>query len=691
MQIETAPRPTNGLAVSLNGHDSPLAGVGEGRRRVIVERITPQIDGGRYAVKRVTGEPLRVEADIFADGHDVLAACVRVRRLGAERWDEAPMSALLNDRWAGELVAGGMGAYEYTVLAWVDRFMSWSRDLAKRITAGQDITVDLLIGAALVDEAAEAADAARADQAITLRTYASALRANDASSGRQATSPELAELMAAYLPRRYATSSEPLPLNVDRERARYSTWYELFPRSASPVPGQHGTFKDVQARLPYVAELGFDVLYLTPIHPIGRLFRKGKDNSPTAQPGEPGSPYAIGSEEGGHKSVHPELGTLEDFRELVRAARDYGIEIALDNAFQCAPDHPYVKEHPEWFRARPDGTIQYAENPPKKYQDIYPFDFETRDWQALWLELKSYFDFWIEQGVKIFRVDNPHTKSFRFWEWCIGAVKREHPEVIFLAEAFTRPKVMYNLAKLGFNQSYTYFTWRTERWDLTEYMTELTQGEARDFFRPNFWPNTHDILTPQFYPGQRATFLARLALAATLTASYGIYGPAYELMLHQPVAGREEYIDNEKYELRHWDLDQPGSLRYFIARVNQIRRENPALQSNESLRFHRVNNNYQPNDQLIAYSKVSPDGANIILTIVNLDPYATQFGWVELPLAELGLDPNQPYQAHDLISNMRYSWSGAHNYVELNPYTMPVHIFVLRRRVRGEHGFEYYA
>ena len=690
MQIETAAaRPTNGLAASPNGYNSPLAEIGEGRRRVIVERVTPQIDGGRYAVKRITGEPIQVEADIFADGHDALAACVRVRRLGAERWDEAPMRALVNDRWAGALVAGGMGTYEYIVLAWVDHFMSWSRDLAKRITAGQDITVDLQIGAALIDEAAEAAG--QIEPADALRSYASALRANDPSSGAQATSPELAELMADHLPRRYATSSEPLPLSVDRERARYSTWYELFPRSTSAVPGQHGTFKDVQARLPYVAELGFDVLYLTPIHPIGRLFRKGKDNRPSAQPGEPGSPYAIGSDEGGHKSLHPELGTLEDFRELVRAARDYGMEIALDNAFQCAPDHPYVTDHPEWFRARPDGTIQYAENPPKKYQDIYPFDFETRDWQALWLELKSYFDFWIEQGVKIFRVDNPHTKSFRFWEWCIGALKREHPELIFLAEAFTRPKVMYNLAKLGFNQSYTYFTWRTEKWELTEYMTELTQGEAADFFRPNFWPNTHDILTPQFYPGQRATFLARLALAATLSASYGIYGPAYELMLHQPVAGREEYIDNEKYELRHWDLDQQGSLRHFIARVNRIRRENPALQSNERLRFHRVDNNYQPNPQLIAYSKASPDGANIILTVVNLDPYATQFGWVELPLADLGLDPDQPYQAHDLVSDMRYNWSGAHNYVELNPYIMPVHIFVLRRRVRAEQGFEYYA
>jgi starch synthase (maltosyl-transferring) len=549
--------------------------------------------------------------------------------------------------------------------------------MEKRIAAGQDLKVDLLIGVALIDEAAAASSG---EAAAELQRYAATLRAGGELAAQRATEAYLGTLMATYLPRRFMTVAEPLlRVTVDRERAAFSTWYELFPRSTSTVPGKHGTFKDVEARLPYVAEMGFDVLYLTPIHPIGKTFRKGKDNSPTAQPGEPGSPYAIGSAEGGHKDIHPELGTLEDFRSLVRAAREYGMEIALDNAFQCSPDHPYVKEHPEWFRARPDGTIQYAENPPKKYQDIYPFDFETEDWQNLWLELKSYFDFWIEQGVTIFRIDNPHTKSFRFWEWCIAEIKRDHPEVIFLSEAFTKPKVMYNLAKLGFTQSYTYFTWRTNKWELTEYMTELTRGEAREFFRPNFWPNTHDILTPQFYGGERATFLARLALATTLTASYGIYGPAYELMLHTPVGPREEYIDNEKYEIRHWNLDQPNSLRYVIARLNRIRREHTALQRNESLRFHRVDTNYSPNDQLIAYSKHSPDRSDIILTVVNLDPYNTQFGWVEFPLEEFGLDPNQPFQVHDLLSDMRFTWNDRHHYVELNPYIMPVHVFVIRR------------
>ncbi|HMQ31309.1 MAG TPA: alpha-amylase family glycosyl hydrolase, partial [Chloroflexaceae bacterium] len=513
------------------------------------------------------------------------------------------------------------------------------------------------------------------DHAETLRGFERALREGDAQAG---FSPELHRLMNLYLPRRYASTYErELAITVDRPLARFSAWYELFPRSTAPEPGRHGTFRDVINRLPYVASLGFDILYLTPIHPIGRTFRKGKDNSVTAGPGEPGSPYAIGGPEGGHKAIHPELGTLEEFRALVRAAREHGIEVALDNAFQCSPDHPYVREHPEWFRGRPDGTIQYAENPPKKYQDIYPFDFESEDWEGLWLELKSYFDFWIEQGVKVFRVDNPHTKSFRFWEWCIAELKRAHPDLILLSEAFTRPKVMYNLAKLGFTQSYTYFTWRTNKWELTQYMLELTQGEAREFFRPNFWPNTHDILTPQFYPGHRATFYARAALAATLTASWGIYGPAYEQMLHTPVQGREEYVDNEKYEIRHWNLNAPGNISWFIGALNQIRRQNPALQTNEGLRFHRVDIDYHENDQLIAYSKATPDGSNLILIVVNLDPLNTQRGWVQVPAAEWGL--GDQYEVTDLLSGARFTWGGEFNYVELDPAGMPVHILRVER------------
>ncbi|NTU83509.1 MAG: DUF3416 domain-containing protein [Chloroflexales bacterium] len=653
---------------TLNG----LSTLGEGRRRVVVERVTPEIDGGRYPIKRVPSETVIVECDAFADGHDSLACAVRYRGPHDRQWREAPMKHLVNDRWRGQFTVETVGPYSYSVIAWMDRFGTWEHQLHKRVEAAQNVAIDLLIGAALVAEAAAAAPGEPGD---TLRGFEQALRAGDAEIG---FSPELARLMGLYLPRRYATSYErDLKVTVDRPLARFSAWYELFPRSASPEPGRHGTFRDVIARLPYVAGLGFDVLYLPPIHPIGRIFRKGKNNSVTAQPGEPGSPWAIGSAEGGHKSIHPELGTLEDFHALVGAAHEHGLEIALDIAFQCAPDHPYVTEHPSWFRARPDGTIQYAENPPKKYQDIYPFDFESEDWQGLWHELKSIFDFWIAQGVKVFRVDNPHTKSFRFWEWCIGELKREHPELIFLAEAFTRPKVMHSLAKLGYTQSYTYFTWRTVKWELTQYMLELTQGEEKEFFGPNFWPNTPDILTPQFYPGQRSVFLTRAALAATLTASWGLYGPVYELLQNVPVPGREEYIDSEKYEIHHWNLQTPGNISWFIGALNHIRRENPALQSNEGLRFHRVDLNYAEQTQVIAYSKATPDYENIILVVVNLDPTSVQGGWIQLPLAEWGL--SGPFEAHDLLSGARYTWSGEFSYVELDPAAMPVHILRIER------------
>lgn len=676
-------QPTTGarraVATSRNG----LSGLGEGRRRALVERVSPEIDGGRFPIKRVIGEKVVVEADAFADGHDVLSCMVLYRREGETAWSEAPMELMVNDRWRGEFTVTALGRYQYTVQAWVDRFKTWEHQLHRRVEAGQDVRVDLLIGADLL---AEAADAAPETDATILRSYEHALRNGDAEA---AFAHDLAARMAANLPRRFATTYlRELIVVVDIERARFSSWYELFPRSASPEPGRHGTFKDVINRLPYVVELGFDILYMPPIHPIGRVFRKGKNNSVTALPDEPGSPWAIGSSEGGHKSIHPELGTLEDFHELVRRARDYGIDVALDIAFQCAPDHPYVKEHPEWFRARPDGTIQYAENPPKKYQDIYPFDFESSDWEGLWYELKSVFEYWIAQGVRVFRVDNPHTKSLRFWEWCIGELKAKHPELIFLAEAFTKPKLMYGLAKRGYNQGYTYFTWRLSKWELTQYMIELTQTEVHEYFRPNFWPNTPDILTPQFYPGHRSTFLARATLAATLTASWGMYGPVYELLEHVPVQGREEYIDSEKYEICHWNLDRPDSLRHFISGLNRTRKENPALQTNTGLRFHPVEINYVENEQLIAYSKSSPDGSNIILVIVNLDPLSTQAGWVGLPLAEWGIEGS--FQVHDQISDARYIWSGEFNYVELSPQ-MPVHVFKVRRRMQDERGFEYYA
>lgn len=658
----------------------------EGTRRVIIEGVTPEIDAGRFPIKRTVGERVVVEADVFADGHEALACVLLYGREDAADWTTVPMTPLVNDRWRGEFGVSELGRYRYTLQAWVDRFTSWRRDLTKRLAAGQDITVDLLVGAGLVLEASQRAAGADAER---LHQWASMLQRGDtgAEASQMALDEELALLTARYPDQGGATTYDrELVVVVEREKARYSAWYEMFPRSCATAPGQHGTFKDCEALLPYVAAMGFDVLYFPPIHPIGQTHRKGRNNTPVAAPDDPGSPWAIGAEAGGHKAIHPQLGTLEDFRRLIARAGQYGIEIAIDLAFQCSPDHPYVHEHPEWFRWRPDGTVQYAENPPKKYEDIYPFAFETTHWPQLWKELKSVVLFWVQQGVCIFRVDNPHTKPLRFWEWLIGEVKAAHPEVIFLAEAFTRPKIMSYLAKLGFTQSYTYFAWRHTKEELTQYFTELTQTAVREYLRPNLWPNTPDILTEYLQFGGRPACMIRLVLAATLGASYGIYGPAFELCEHLPrEAGSEEYLDSEKYELKHWDRARADSLKDFIARVNRIRRENPALQSDWSLRLHPTDNT-----QLLCYSKQSDDGTNVIVVVVNLDPYHTQAGWVDLPLVALGLDPQQPYQVHDLLGDARYLWHGPRNYVELNPQGVPAAILRVRRRVRTERDFEYY-
>jgi starch synthase (maltosyl-transferring) len=493
----------------------------------------------------------------------------------------------------------------------------------------------------------------------------------------------MAAIARRYPDRRYATVYDrELRIWVDRERARFSSWYEFFPRSASPEPGRHGTFRDAEARLEYVAELGFDVVYFPPIHPIGRVKRKGPNNALEAGENDFGSPWAIGSDEGGHKAIHPELGGLEDFRRLVTRARELGIDVALDIAFQTAPDHPYVKQHPSWFTWRPDGTVQYAENPPKKYQDIYPFNFESDEWTQLWDELKSVFDYWIGQGVIVFRVDNPHTKPFPFWEWAIGEIKSAHPEVIFLAEAFTRPKIMHRLAKLGFTHSYTYFAWRNTKQELTEYFTELAHGPGREYFRPNVWPNTPDILTEYLQHGGRPAFVARFLLAATLSANYGIYGPAFELSERVPRdPGSEEYLHSEKYEIRQWDLDRPDSLRYLIARVNAIRKANAALQDDSTLAFAGTDN-----DQLIAYVKATADRSNVLLIVVNLDPHHRHGGWVDVDLARLGLRPDVPFEVQDLLTDARYVWHGRRNYVELTPGMG--HIFAAGRRTRDEHDLD---
>jgi starch synthase (maltosyl-transferring) len=658
----------------------------DGRNRVIIEGVKPEVDGGRYTIKRAVGEKVVVEADIFADSHDVLS-CVLLHRHDSEsEWKESPMDFLVNDRWRGEFPVAELGQYHYTVQAWVDHFKSWRQGLLKKFDARHDVSVNLLTGADLIEDASRRVPGSDAKR---LKEWASSMRSSQASSDkvRIALEEELAALMAKYSDREYTTTYDrELVVVVDRHKARFSSWYEMFPRSCARKSGQHGTFKDCEARLPYIAAMGFDVLYLPPIHPIGRTHRRGKNNVPATGPDDPGSPWAIGSAEGGHRDIHPQLGTLKDFRRLVRKATEHGIEIALDLAFQCTPDHPYVKEHPEWFRWRPDRTVQYAENPPKKYEDIYPLNFETEKWQELWDELKGVVLFWVDQGVRIFRVDNPHTKPFHFWEWLIGEVKKDHPEVIFLAEAFTRPKVMYRLAKLGFTQSYTYFAWRNTNWELTEYFTELTQTELREYFRANLWPNTPDILTEYLQMGGRAAFMARLVLAATLGANYGIYGPAFELCENRPKEpGSEEYLDSEKYEIKDWDIRRPDSLRDFIARLNRIRRENPALHGDWSLRFHPTDN-----DQLICYSKQTEDFSNIVVVVVNLDPHHKHSGWLELPLQTLGIDPKQPFQTHDLLSDARYLWHGNRNYVELDPRIVPAHIFRLRRRIRTEHDFDYF-
>ena len=661
----------------------------DGRRRVVIEGVSPEIEGGRYPAKRVVGDSIRVECDLVCDGHDVLAGVLLYRKKGEANFRATPLAALTNDRYVASFVVDAIGTWEFTFSAWTDQYFTFRRGLERKVAAGQDVAVELLIGARLLTAAAERArrgadvesDEALARAAKVMGDEAAAV----ADRVTMALSSEIAWHASRYPDRSTASQYERVvPVTVDPVRARFSSWYELFPRSWGP-PGKHGTFKDVEAKLGYIAKLGFDTLYFPPIHPIGRSFRKGPNNTLTAGPGDPGSPWAIGADAGGHKAIHPELGSLEDFRRLVAKAKELGILVALDVAFQVSPDHPYVKEHPEWFVHRPDGTIQYAENPPKKYQDVYPFDFESSAWQALWEELKSVFLYWISEGITVFRVDNPHTKSLPFWRWCIQAIKADHPETLFLAEAFTRPKLMYALAKGGFTQSYTYFTWRNTKREFIEYLTELTRPPVSDFFRPNFWPNTPDILPEHLQYGGRAVFLQRLILAATLSSNYGIYGPAFELMEHVARPGSEEYLDNEKFQLRSWNLNHPDSLAEVIARINRIRRENRALWENGGLVFHETDN-----EQLLAYSKRSTDGESVVIVVVNLDGHHKHSGFVDLAGGPLGIAEGESFQVHDLLSDERYRWKNGKNFVELDPNVMPAHVFVLRRRVRREQDFEYF-
>ncbi|MFV2064404.1 MAG: alpha-1,4-glucan--maltose-1-phosphate maltosyltransferase, partial [Chloroflexota bacterium] len=615
----------------------------EGRRRVVIDELLPSLDRGRFAIKRIVGDQLAVEAHAFPDGHDEISVLLRHRPPGASEWIEQPMSGPDNDRWSGSLVLDVIGRHEYSVAAWIDHFSSWRRDLEIRQREGVVTTVDVLIGADLVEAAAVRCaghDRDRLDGlGATLRTE------ETAQAVAIALGDELGELMQRCPDRRFESTWAPaLAVVVDPARARFGAWYELFPRSTSPIAGQHGTFRDVIDRLDYVADLGFDVLYLPPIHPIGSAFRKGANNSFEVGPDDPGVPWAIGSAAGGHTATHPRLGSLEDFDALVSSARARDIDIALDLAFQASPDHPWVEQHRDWFKSRPDGTIQYAENPPKKYQDAYPLDFETDDWQSLWHELLSVVRFWMDHGVRIFRVDNPHTKPFDFWEWLIGDIKASDPDVIFLAEAFTGPRTMYRLAKLGFSQSYTYFTWRNGKQELQSYLEEITRPPIADFFRANLFTNTPDILHAYLQQGGRAAFEVRFVLAATLGASYGIYGPPFELTEATPLKpGSEEYLDSEKYQLRHWDVAPADGIAPLIRQVNAIRRAHPPLQCDDGLRFH-----HSDDDALLAYTKRDARSGDVVLMVVNLDNSNSRGGRISLPLEELGLG-DDGYLVHDLL------------------------------------------
>jgi len=639
-----------------------------------IEAVYPEIDGGRWPIKRAVGDTVSVEADISKEGHDLLTARVVYREHGATAWQEAPMRPTVNDRWRGEFRVDRNARYLYSILAFTDVYGSWRADLQKRIAAAQDVTSELLEGLRLVEQAAERAT--DRDDRGRLREYLKRWREFKGPTAMRdacelAISEELADVMDRWPDRSDATRyRRELELIVDRTAARFAAWYEIFPRSQGTDPTRGATFREAEARLPAIAAMGFDVLYMTPIHPIGHTKRKGPNNTLVAGLHDPGSPYAIGSEAGGHEAIAPELGTLDDFMHFQGAAKRHGMELAIDFAIQVSPDHPWVKEHPEWFYHRPDGTIKYAENPPKKYEDIYPLNFRTSDWKNLWGAWRDLIMLWAERGVRIFRVDNPHTKPLAFWEWAIRDVQSTYPDTIFLAEAFTRPKMMRALAKLGFTQSYTYFTWRNERWELLEYLTELTQTDMREYYRANFFTNTPDILPRILQVGGRPAFRMRLVLAATLSSVYGIYS-GFELCENRPRgADSEYYLDSEMYQHKVWDWDRPGNIVDDVTRINQIRRDNPALHLYDNLRFMSSDN-----QQVLAYSKATPDASNVIMCVVNLDPFWAQSTWLDVPVHDWGIVGDQPYVVHDLLTDQRYTWRGSSNWVRLDPHVQPAHVF----------------
>ncbi|MDX2081524.1 MAG: alpha-1,4-glucan--maltose-1-phosphate maltosyltransferase [Terrimicrobiaceae bacterium] len=656
---------------------------------VIIRRITPELDGGRYAIKRLPGQEIVVEADIFKEGHDELAAVLKWRREGDATWRETPMTLLVNDRWTATLNVTSPGAWEFTIEAWGDVFFSWVHELEKKFGAGlRDLQSEILEGAAFVEAAAGRAK--KSPDATALKKFAASLRAADAETAHTlAHDALLGALMTIHADRSLATVHEPAqPVWVDRDRAGFAAWYEFFPRSAEGKPDSGSTFRDCLGRIDDAKAMGFDVIYFPPIHPIGETARKGRNNSLHCESGEPGVPYAIGNFKhgvngGGHKDVAPELGTLDDFDWLVAETHKRGMEIALDFAINCSPDHPYVRDHPEWFFKRPDGTIKYAENPPKKYQDVYPLNFHNPAWRELWDELRDVVLFWCEHGVRIFRVDNPHTKPVSFWEWMIAEVKARFPDTIFLSEAFTKPKMMHELAKAGFTQSYTYFTWRNTKRELAEYFAELV--ETSDFFRANFFPNTPDILPEFLQKGGRPAFLIRAVLATMACPVYGIYS-GFELCENAALPGREEYLDSEKYQFKGRDWNAPGNIKDYITRLNQIRRQNRALQEYANLRLHPAEN-----ENILFFSKATAALDNIVLVAVTVDCWNPQTAFVQVPIEDFGIAPTEPYVVDDLLTGEQFTWRGARNFIALTPHTRPAHIFRLRRLLDREDGRDVFA
>lgn len=643
----------------------------QNQTRIIIENVLPQLDCGAFAIKRIIGQKVRVTAAVFSDGHDVLESCVKYKHEADENWQEVRMTPTVNDEWFAEFKLEKQGFYSYLVEGWVDYALNWQHGTERKIQDNQHVKSELLEGAEYVRAILPLVNATESDYLKTLEYYFTT-ESEYNNAVREASSHELTRIFKKYPIRFLENKSQELKVYVDRKKALYSTWYEFFPRSASSEEGKHGTFKDCERLLPRVAAMGFDTLYFPPIHPIGEVNRKGKNNATNAQPGDVGSPWGIGSQYGGHKSTHPELGTIEDFKELVKKAQDLGIEVAMDYALQAAPDHPYVKDFPQWFKWRPDGTVQYAENPPKKYQDIQPIYFESGDWKNLWKELLDVALFWIEEcNIKVYRVDNPHTKPFYFWGWLIAEIKKKHPDVLFLAEAFTRPKIMNELAKQGFSQSYTYFTWRNSKKELTEYVEELTQSEQKEFYRPNFWPNTPDINPFALQSGNESMHLQKYFLAATLSSSVGIYGPVFEYRICEPMApGKEEYLNSEKYEFFKWDWDKQNKITTLITKVNMIRKDHASLQQTNNIVFCDTNN-----EQVMAYYKFDDEKQNQTLMVVSLDPYNMSRAMVRIPIEQLG---NHPIQVTDLITGNNYFWDKEWNYVELSP-DLPFHLLKIHR------------